>query len=66
MSTPRLGLAIALLALLPVMSRVDALAALAIITALPWAVIAYEAITLSEFRRQIRSAHGHGTGHSEP
>lgn len=65
-STPRLGLAIALLVLLPVMSRVDALAALAIITALLWAVTAYEAITLRDTRREIRTAHGHGAGHGEP
>ncbi len=61
-SRARLGLAIVLLALLPAMSRVDAIVALAIITALLWAVITYEAITMREFRHEIRHAHGHGHG----
>jgi low temperature requirement protein LtrA len=61
LSTPRFALAVVLIALLPAMSRVDALAALVIITALLWAVIAYEAVTMRDVRRRIRTAHGHGS-----
>jgi Bacterial low temperature requirement A protein (LtrA) len=62
-SVPRFALAVVLLALLPVMSRVDAIVALSIITALLWIVIAYEAVTMREVRHRVRAAHGHG-GHA--
>lgn len=62
-SVPRFALAVVLLTLLPVMSRVDAIVALSIITALLWIVIAYEAVTMREVRHRVRAAHGHG-GHA--
>ncbi len=61
-NVPRLALAVVLIALLPLMSRVDAIVALSIIAALLWVAIAYETVTMRDVRRQIRSAHGHG-GH---
>ena len=61
-NVPRFALAVALIAMLPLMSRVDAIVALAIITTMLWAVIAYEAVTMRDVRREIRAAHGHGHG----
>jgi low temperature requirement protein LtrA len=50
----RLGLAVALLVLVPVATEVPALLALAVVDALIWAMIAYETRMYGEGRRQVR------------
>jgi low temperature requirement protein LtrA len=50
----RLGLAIALLALVPVARELPALAVLAAITAAVWAMIVYETISYGEARARVR------------
>jgi len=50
----RLGLAIVLLLLVPVATEVPALAALAVVNALAWALIAFETRRYGEGRRQVR------------
>jgi low temperature requirement protein LtrA len=50
----RLGLAIALLILVPVATEVPALVALAVANALIWTMIAYETRSYGEGRRQVR------------
>ena len=53
--------AVVLLALIPVVSMLPALATLAIATAVMVAVIGYETVTFAEFRDQVRNdpAHEH-------
>jgi low temperature requirement protein LtrA len=50
----RLGLAVLLLALIPVATEISALASVALVTALLWAVIAYETWSYGEGRAQTR------------
>jgi low temperature requirement protein LtrA len=50
----RLGLAIVLLLLVPVATEVPALAALAVVNALAWALIAYETRRYGEGRQRVR------------
>jgi low temperature requirement protein LtrA len=50
----RLGLAVALLVLVPVATEVPALLALAVVNALIWAMIAYETRMYGEGRREVR------------
>jgi low temperature requirement protein LtrA len=52
----RTAAAVACLALIPVATQVDALAALALVTAVSCALIAYEAIRFSEARARVRAA----------
>jgi len=50
----RLGLAVALLVLVPVATEVPALLALAVVNALVWAMIAYETRMYGEGRHEVR------------
>ncbi len=55
-SIQRLVLAVVLLALVPVADEPDALVTLAVLVALAWALIAYEAIRFASGRDEIRHA----------
>src|SRR4051812_33508385 len=54
LNTRRLGLAILLLALVPLATELAALAVLGVLTALVWALIAYETRSYGESRNRIR------------
>jgi low temperature requirement protein LtrA len=58
LSRRRLGLAIVLFALYPAATTLPALASVAIVTALIWALIAYETRLYGEARGQVRHASG--------
>ena len=60
----RLGLAVVMAALLPVARGVDALVILAIVTALFWVLIAYEATRFAEARTEVR--HGDSAEPASP
>lgn len=60
LSRERFALALALTALAPVASRVDAIVSLAIVAAMVWAVITFESVRYREQRHEIRHAHAHG------
>jgi low temperature requirement protein LtrA len=58
LNTQRLVVAVVCLALAPVADRVDAMVALGLVTAVLWAMIAFEALHFSAARDQIRHADG--------
>jgi low temperature requirement protein LtrA len=60
LSRVRLVAALASLALIPIATEVDSLAALAIAAALASLVIAYETLHDADARRQMRATHAHG------
>jgi low temperature requirement protein LtrA len=60
LNRPRLVAALASLALIPLATEVDSLAALGIAAALAALVIAYETTRYAEARRRMRATHAHG------
>jgi low temperature requirement protein LtrA len=56
LSRPRTVAVVVLLALIPLGTEVDAIAALALVTAVVAATMAYEAVAYAEARRKIRQA----------
>ena len=60
LSRPRVVAALASLALIPLATEVDSLAALGIAAALAALVIAYETTRYAEARRRMRATHAHG------
>jgi len=56
LSVERLAAALLLLALVPVARQVDALATVAMVVAVLWALLAFESVRYAEARREVRSA----------